>query len=113
MVFIAPGQLWQNGFVESLHNRMRDELWKDNHIEGIGHARVLHKRWRVRYNPRHPYSSLEYLSPSEFAAQVQAGQETTARQLKSAEPNIQSTSPPVRKNESRSSSISRTHRSYP
>ena len=28
--FIPPGQPWHNGFVESLHNRMRDELLEDN-----------------------------------------------------------------------------------
>ena len=30
--FIPPGQPWRNGFVESFHNRARDELLADNHI---------------------------------------------------------------------------------
>ena len=39
--FIPPGQLWHNGFVESLHNRMRDELLEDNMFDGLDHARTL------------------------------------------------------------------------
>ncbi len=30
--FIPPGQPWHNGFVESFHNRMCDELFEDNCI---------------------------------------------------------------------------------
>ena len=39
--FIPPGQPWHNGFVESLHNRMRDELLEDNMFEDLDHARAL------------------------------------------------------------------------
>ena len=39
--FIPPGQPWHNGFVESLHNRMRDELLEDNMFEDLNHARAL------------------------------------------------------------------------
>ena len=39
--FIPPGQPWHNGFVESFHNRMRDELLEDNSIENLEHARLL------------------------------------------------------------------------
>ena len=39
--FIPPGQPWHNGFVESLHNRMRDELLEDNMFEDLNHARTL------------------------------------------------------------------------
>ena len=38
--FIPPGQPWHNGFVESLHNRMRDELLEDNMFEDLNHARA-------------------------------------------------------------------------
>ncbi len=31
--FIPPGKPWHNGFVESFHNQMRDELLEDNSIE--------------------------------------------------------------------------------
>lgn len=41
MAFASPGQPWHNGFVESLHNRMRDELREDNLFEDLTHARVM------------------------------------------------------------------------
>lgn len=41
MAFIPPGQPWHNGVVESLHNRMRDELREDNLIEDLTRARVM------------------------------------------------------------------------
>ena len=43
--FIPPGQPWYNGFVESLHNRMRDELLEDNMFEDLDHARALIGAW--------------------------------------------------------------------
>ena len=43
--FIPPGQPWHNGFVESLHNRMRDELLEDNMFEDLNHARALIGAW--------------------------------------------------------------------
>ena len=42
---ISPGQPWHNGFVESLHNCMRDELLEDNMFEGLDHARTLIAAW--------------------------------------------------------------------
>ena len=52
--FIPPGQSWHNGFVESLHNRMRDELLEDNMFEDLNHARALIGAWSHRYNEEHP-----------------------------------------------------------
>lgn len=43
--FIPPGAPWHNGFVESFHNRMRDELLEDNCIENLDHARRLLEQW--------------------------------------------------------------------
>ena len=67
--FIPPGQPWHNGFVESFHNRMRDELLEDNSIENLEHARLLVAQWSSRYNNFHPHSSLGYLSPRKYAEQ--------------------------------------------
>ena len=52
--FIPPGQPWHNGFVESLHNRMRDELLEDNMFDGLDHARTLIAAWSRRYNEEPP-----------------------------------------------------------
>ena len=67
--FIPPGQPWHNGFVESLHNRMRDELLEDNMFEDLNHARALIGAWSQRYNEEHPHSALGWLSPNQYARQ--------------------------------------------
>ena len=67
LAFIPPGEPWHNGFVESFHNRMRDELFEENCIENIDHARRLVTAWSHRYNNYHPHSSLGYLSPRQYA----------------------------------------------
>ncbi|QCX47074.1 transposase [Arcanobacterium haemolyticum] len=66
---LSRGQPWHNGFVESFHNRMRDELLEDNSIENLEHARMLVAQWSRRYNDFHPHSSLSYLSPRKYAEQ--------------------------------------------
>ena len=67
--FIPPGQPWHNGYIESFHNRMRDELLEDNCFENINHARLLVNQWSNRYNNFHPHSSLGYTSPRKYAEQ--------------------------------------------
>ena len=52
--FIPPGQPWLGGFVESLHNRMRDELLEDNMFEDLNHARALIGAWSQRFNDERP-----------------------------------------------------------
>ena len=67
--FIPPGQPGLGGFVESLHNRMRDELLEDNMFEDLNHARALIGAWSQRYNEEHPHSALGWLSPNQYARQ--------------------------------------------
>ena len=67
--FIPPGQPWLGGFVESLHNRMRDELLEDNMFEDLNHARTLIGAWSRRYNEEHPHIALGWLSPNQYARQ--------------------------------------------
>lgn len=66
--FIPPGQPWHNGYVESFHNRMRDELLEENLFDGIDDARLAVQCWSYRYNNYHPHSSLGFQSPAQFAA---------------------------------------------
>ena len=67
--FIPPGQPWLGGLVESLHNRMRDELLEDNMFEDLDHARALIGAWSRRYDEEHPHSALGWLSPNQYARQ--------------------------------------------
>jgi transposase InsO family protein len=72
-LYIEPGSPWQNGHVESLHSRLRDELLRREDFDGLRDAAALLKDWRVHYNTRRPHSALGYLTPAAYAARAGAG----------------------------------------
>ena len=69
---IAPGKPMQNGFCESFNGRMRDELLNESLFLGLDHARAKIARWLDDYNQRRPHSSLGYLTPAAYAANLSA-----------------------------------------
>ena len=71
-LYIAPGAPWENGYVESFHSRLRDELLNAEVFADVGEARALAASWRSEYNHRRPHSSLGYLPPAAFAASCNA-----------------------------------------
>jgi putative transposase len=66
--YIAPGKPMQNGFVESLNGRFRDECLNEHLFRGLSAARAIIEEWRIDYNARRPHTSLGGLTPNEFAA---------------------------------------------
>ena len=70
--FIAPGKPMQNGFVESFNGRMRDELLNETLFFDLVHARQAISEWTADYNLQRPHSSLGYLTPAAFAANLTA-----------------------------------------
>lgn len=68
-VFIPPGQPWKNGFIESFHDKFRDECLQREWFSSLLDAQVVIADWRLHYNTRRPHSSLKYKTPAEFAAQ--------------------------------------------
>lgn len=71
--YIDPGCPWQNGFQESFHGKVRDDLLicDDLLIREVlvsvaeAQARLeAHRRW---YNKERPHGSLKYLPPDKFA----------------------------------------------
>jgi transposase InsO family protein len=67
--FIPPGQPWKNGFVESFHDKFRDECLQREWFQSLLEAQVIIEKWRIMYNTHRPHSSLAYLTPAAFAAQ--------------------------------------------
>jgi transposase InsO family protein len=68
--FIAPGQPWQNGYIESFHSRFRDEcLNREWFCSGAEAAQVI-ETWRRQYNTERPHSSLGYRTPAQVAAEA-------------------------------------------
>ncbi len=65
-IYIDPGSPWQNGFIESFHNRLRDECLNREVLLSVAEAQVLIEQWRQTYNNEHPHSRLGFQSPQEF-----------------------------------------------
>ena len=68
--YIAPGTPMQNGYVESINGRMRDERLNDTLFMSLAHARVEIAAWVEHYNRERPPSALEYATPAAFAAEL-------------------------------------------
>ena len=72
--YIDPGCPWQNGFQESFHGKVRDELLDREVFVSVAEAQArleAHRRW---YNEERPHSSLKYLPPNKFAEEWQQRQ---------------------------------------
>jgi transposase InsO family protein len=67
--FIPPGQPWKNGFIESFHDKFRDECLQREWFSSLLDAQVVIVDWRLHYNTQRPHSSLGYKTPAAFAAQ--------------------------------------------
>ncbi len=67
---IDPGKPWQNGANESFNGKFRDEClgmqWFKNRID----AKIAIEDWRKMYNGVRPHSSLNNLTPTEYARRI-------------------------------------------
>jgi transposase InsO family protein len=66
-LYIAPGSPWENGYAESYHARLRDELLDREEFGTLLQARGMLEIWRQEYNTERPHGSLGYVTPAAFA----------------------------------------------
>ena len=78
--YIAPGKPQQNGFVESLNGRFRDECLNEHLFRSLPHARRIVEGWRADYNGCRPHTSLGGLTPNEFATRSNQEQNQNGNQ---------------------------------
>lgn len=67
-VFIEPGSPWQNGFVESFHDKFRTECLNREIFWSRAEAQVVAGWYRRHFNTERPHSSLDYMTPVEKSA---------------------------------------------
>jgi putative transposase len=65
--YIQPGKPQQNAFIESFNGRLRDECLNETLFSTLHEARRIIEAWRVDYNNERPHTSLNGLTPNEFA----------------------------------------------
>jgi putative transposase len=63
-LYIEPGSPWENGYIESFHGKLRDELLDREVFDTLLEAQVLIEGWRKEYNHKRPHSSLHYRAPA-------------------------------------------------
>lgn len=66
--YIQPGKPQQNGYTESLNDKIRDECLNEHWFSCLAEARAIIEAWRRDYNHVRPHSALGYLTPMEFIA---------------------------------------------
>ncbi|MEL6394356.1 MAG: IS3 family transposase, partial [Planctomycetota bacterium] len=62
-LFIEPGSPWENGYVESLNGKLRDEWLAGERLDTLTEATVLIERWRHHSTTLRPHSALGYGPP--------------------------------------------------
>jgi len=66
-LFIEPGCPWENGYIESFNDKLRDECLNREIFRNGNEAQTIVEAFRQEYNNYRPHSSLGYLTPAEFA----------------------------------------------
>ncbi len=66
-LFITPGSPWENGYIESFFDKLRDECLNREVFCNGREVQAIVENWRQEYNNYRPHSSLGYLTPTEFA----------------------------------------------
>lgn len=65
--FIRPGKPVENAFIESFNASFRNECLNVHWFQTIEEARHRIEQWRKEYNGYRPHSSLDNLTPAEYA----------------------------------------------
>jgi hypothetical protein len=72
---VAAGSPWENGYIESFHNRLRDKFLERVEFDTVADARAKASWFRREYNTVRPHSSLGYATPREYSAACDAKEE--------------------------------------
>lgn len=65
--FITRGKPVENTFIETFNGKFRNECLNINWFLNLDYAKTVIEQWRIDYNCQRPHSSLDDLTPEEFA----------------------------------------------
>ena len=69
-IFIDPGKPMQNGYIESFNGKFRAECLDQHWFNNLSEAKRIVEDWRLEYNQTRPHSSLDNLTPVEYARKL-------------------------------------------
>lgn len=69
-IFTEPGRPMQNGFIESFNGKLRSECLNQHWFKNLQKAKKIVEDWRREYNHIRPHSSLDNLTPEEYALKL-------------------------------------------
>lgn len=95
LVHIQPGKPTQNAYVESFNSKLREECLRVSWFQNLFEARRIIAAWRRDYNERRPHSSLNYLTPAEFAHRQSRGKDVDSVHLENDQTVFHFTSAPA------------------
>jgi len=78
-LLIQPGKPMQNGYMESVNGKFRDECLNDHWFTSLQQAREVIANWRIDYNEVRTHSSCGRIPPAQFAANHRQQQEAKAK----------------------------------
>ena len=69
-IFIDPGKPMQKGYIESFNGKLRAECLDQHWFRNFSEAKEIIENWRLEYNRIRPHSSLDNLTPEEYALKL-------------------------------------------
>ena len=49
-LYIQPGSPWEQAYIESFHDKLRDECLNRELFRSLAETRIILEQWRVEYN---------------------------------------------------------------
>jgi putative transposase len=65
--YIRPGSPWEQAYIESFHDKLRDECLNREILPTLAEAQVILEGWRIEYNQQRRHIALGYLTLAEFS----------------------------------------------
>src|SRR5260370_12044410 len=63
IIYIKPGSPWEQPFIESFHDKLRDECLNREMFGSLLEARIIIEQWRIDSNQRRPHNPLHNPTP--------------------------------------------------